>query len=174
MQNFKQSFLSWIIFSWTVIFSLVWFTVYAGSFDWVTSMSQTWFNLVNSKLNWTYTSWKMCTSDATWQIQCITNVPAWTTWLWEWQTRQDMISQRVAWTTYTNNSWKSIQIFVTWLAAVSNFQALTYYVNWLSIWIVASDSRWRRPWASIIIPNWSTYMVSVWVSWWIYSWFELR
>jgi hypothetical protein len=75
MKTFKQAFLSGIIFSGTVIISLVWFTVYAWSFDGLTSISQTWFNLVNSKLNWTYTSWKMCTSDWSWRIQCITDIP---------------------------------------------------------------------------------------------------
>lgn len=82
LETIKKSFLSWIIISRTIIISLLWFTVYAWSFDWLNSMSQTWYNLVNLKLNWVYTSWKMCTSDASWQIHCITDIPSWNVPTW--------------------------------------------------------------------------------------------
>ena len=169
MQNFKQSFLSCIIFSWTVIFSLVWFTVYAGSFDWVTSMSQTWFNLVNSKLNWTYTSWKMCTRDATWQIQCITDVPAWNTWLWIWQTRQNVTASRTFWTTYTNNTGNPIIISISvlswwwsWLFAIINWYSMP-----IASWYWSTNMTWI-----FIVPNLGTYSITA--NWSLDRWSELR
>ncbi len=64
-----------------VIWTTLWLTAFTNwwSFNWITSMTQTWFNTIQTKLDWTYAAGNMCTSDGSWQIQCITAIP---TWLW--------------------------------------------------------------------------------------------
>ncbi len=67
---------------WFAIWTTLWLTAFTNwwSFTWITSMTQTWFNAIQTKLDWTYTSGKMCTSDWSGQIQCITDIPV--AWWW--------------------------------------------------------------------------------------------
>jgi len=72
----KVNKMKWYII-WTIIWISIWatFFTYWWALDSFTGMTQTWFEAVKTKLNWTYTSGKMCTSDGSWQIQCITTIP---------------------------------------------------------------------------------------------------
>lgn len=89
-------FIWWIVIVWSVAFAA---TVAITSFtqtvnDWDT-ITSTWYNNVNTKLKWTYSSWKWCTSDTNGTIQCVNDVPSsWivcttkqlTWWNYNWQT----------------------------------------------------------------------------------------
>lgn len=137
LETIKKSFLSWIVISRTIIISLLWFTVYAWSFDWLTSMSQTWYNLVNLKLNWVYTSWKMCTSDASWQIHCITDIPSWNVPTWavmafNWTTCP-------TWWTIADWSWDEKN--TAWVN--TSLDLRWDFIRWLDSW------RWADPWRTL-------------------------
>jgi len=74
----KINKMKWYVI-WTVIWISIWatFFTYWWAYDGFTS-TLNWFDMaVKAKLNWIYTSGKMCTSDWDWQIQCITDVPVW-------------------------------------------------------------------------------------------------
>jgi hypothetical protein len=72
------------------IWLVLWLTAFTNwwSFDSFTGMNQWWFDAVKLKLNWIYTSGKMCTSDWSWAIQCTTTIPTpnvwWTCGSWQY------------------------------------------------------------------------------------------
>lgn len=161
-KKIKQSFLSWLIFSWTVVISFVWFATYtniATQNDWDQLSATIWNNAIN-KINSIWT-----------QVDSL----SWSQ-LWVWQTWQDVSSQRILWTTYTNNTWKPIQISI-----FSNSAALNAWVwvwiNWIQVAMSsqayqANTSIWIN-W--IIIPNWASYYVNKWTaSVWTLFIYELK
>lgn len=91
------------------------------------------------------------------------------------QTWQDVLSSRVVDTEYTNNTGKPIMVAVTaWQDADSVLSELQFYVN--SLMIASQKGYGNTPQNSIqiIVPNGSTYKVSLGVGDSIAYWTELR
>ena len=152
IKQIKQSILSWIVFSWTVLLSYVWFAAYT--------------NLPTQINNTTLTAdiWNEV-------ITTVNNI--WNTQLWVDQTRQDVTGQRISWTTYTNNTWKPIVLNIH-LNSWANWVINNLYVDWISIWAVRNE--WGTVWIfwtmTAIIPNWSSYYATL--PWTSLRWLELR
>lgn len=105
MNKFKYHFLWALVFIWTTVFGYIGYALWTDiptQDSWATMTADIWNNMVTSvnwmaatvnslistvdnlstKLSWTYTANKMCISDATWKIQCNTDMPV--AWGWWW------------------------------------------------------------------------------------------
>lgn len=92
----KQAFLSGIIFLGTILIWFVWFAAYTNlptqnPWDLMTAniwnttiarINSIWSDIdsIKQKLSWTYNSWKFCSSDANWVIQCNNTISSNITW----------------------------------------------------------------------------------------------
>lgn len=167
----KQAFLSWIVFSWTILTWFIWFSAYTNlptQNSWDLMTSTIWNNVIN-KVN---TIWNDVDT-LSWKVNLLNQ----NTQLWVWQTRQDVTASRVVWTTYTNNTGKPIVIVVRW---AWNYVWLAWWnciINWVSVPLAIS---WNTSWAdnvswSVIVPIWATYKVDLaWVWSRMWTWVELR
>lgn len=147
-KQIKQSILSGFAFSGTVLFSYLWFAA--------------WSDLPTQSNNSTLTAdiWNQ-------MITTVNNI--WKSQLWVDQTRQDVTTSRVAWTTYTNNTWKPIMISID-----SNNWSASFVLN---IWWNRVSSFYHTDTSMdsfrAIIPNNTTYSITV-NAWTIQRWFELK
>jgi hypothetical protein len=121
-KQIKQSILSGLAFSGTVLFSYLWFAAWTDlptQTNWDTLNSTIWNNLVTT----------------------VNNI--WKNQLWVDQSRQNMElsntsspNYRVAWATYTNNTWKPIIVSV-FSVIDTNTKTFSLTVSWI---IVSSNA----------------------------------
>lgn len=164
MKSLKHYFLWWLIFSWTVIISFIWFAAYSSlpnQLDWATITKDIWNNVID-RINLLWTD--------------IDSVKSSYSQLWVWQTRQNVTASRVNWTTYTNSTWKPI-VVVPKVIQPASWQCWVHiYIDWMLIYSVKNEftslnNRYES--LSAIIPNTSTYRIEV-DGWSLSSWYELR
>lgn len=150
-KQIKQSILSGLAFSWTVLISLVWFATWTDlptQENWATLNKDIWNQLIGA----------------------VNNI--WKTQLWVDQTRQDVKAQRAVWTPYKNETWKPIVVNVALVTSSRAF--FNFTINWVtSYWSSAQSNTYIVNW-TFIVPNWATYSVTCQNYSSIYWWTELR
>jgi hypothetical protein len=89
------------------------------------------------------------------------------------QTWQDLNSSRAAFTTYTNSTGKPILVQVTTInGSPSTTSATQLFIDGVQVAYTGEQAN-RRSWAGGIVPNGSTYLISLSANS-VESWVELR
>lgn len=149
-ETIKKAFLWWIVFLWTVILWFYWFAAYTNlptQNTWDTITQSIWNDVIN-KIN---------------NIWNNVDTLSWSQ-LWIWQTRQDVTSSRISWTTYTNNTWKPITITFFWSDNRWQPLLLAFRINWTQVYPNLQAAPSYPIQFSIIVWNWMTYNMT-WTAW---------
>ncbi|MDD4151525.1 MAG: hypothetical protein PHR68_02845 [Candidatus Gracilibacteria bacterium] len=157
MNNLKHYFLGGLVFSGTVIISIIGFAAYTSlpnQPDGATITQTIWNNVID-KINLLGTD--------------IDSVKSSYSQLGVGQTRQDLTSSRILGTTYTNNTGKPISIEITSNGTSIVTNAYLYINNTLICVQNGQPDNHAR--LSGIIPNGGTYYITGAT---IYKWLELR